>query len=278
MGSLIVQNAFRRTSDLTFLGNLKFDVLQDTLQQTPRNIPCYIIIDFSRHIFTLAELQETKNTIIRGLQFIGANQYPHVLVVISGNPEFAKLAEKVLQKGASLSVFPTMAEFEAVLDKNLTVKQTSSLEASTFDFRDQLRLKLVQMQANEIIPFPPKGNLILKSISTGKSIKTSITDELFIGRKTSDAYHIDVDLTPWRGYQFGVSRQHARFDLTADRVLKVIDLASANGTFVRGIKLMPYVPFEVTHLDVICLGYLLIEICFEAQHTSDELPGNPPGA
>lgn len=71
----------------------------------------------------------------------------------------------------------------------------------------------------------------------------------------------DVDLTSYGAAQRGVSREHVRLEVKDDQLI-VTDLGSTNGTFLRGERIVAYVPYDVHDGDEVVLGRLNIHIHF----------------
>lgn len=72
----------------------------------------------------------------------------------------------------------------------------------------------------------------------------------------------DVDLTPYGASDWGVSRRHATLD-TRHNPPTLMDMGSANGTFVNGQKLTPNQPCFVKDGDEVRLGRLVTRIHFD---------------
>lgn len=64
-----------------------------------------------------------------------------------------------------------------------------------------------------------------------------------------------------------VSRRHGKFEIIPEECT-IIDLGSANGTFVNGVRLAPQTPLVLTMGDVIKLGEFLLT--FQVEEISDE--------
>lgn len=63
-----------------------------------------------------------------------------------------------------------------------------------------------------------------------------------IGRSDSASTYIpDIDLSHYDAKKRGVSRRHAVL-LNYNNVVHVMDLGSMNGTFINGMRLIPYEP------------------------------------
>jgi hypothetical protein len=74
--------------------------------------------------------------------------------------------------------------------------------------------------------------------------------ENLIGRR-SDAQNIVPDVRP---HDPGVSRRHAKLLVRPDGTISIVDLDSANGTFVNDVQLVAGVARELSPSDVITLG------------------------
>jgi pSer/pThr/pTyr-binding forkhead associated (FHA) protein len=72
----------------------------------------------------------------------------------------------------------------------------------------------------------------------------------------------DIDLTPDGGLEGGVSRRHCRI-YEDDGEFFVEDLGSANGTFLDGERLTPYLPHALSDGEVLQLGRVELEIAIE---------------
>ena len=97
------------------------------------------------------------------------------------------------------------------------------------------------MDGGQIMPLDNRNEFTLGRVSEGQPVMP------------------DVDLSPYQAYAGGVSRLHAMIRRDGQRVV-IMDLGSANGTFVNGKRLMPNVERLLTHGDVIALGKLKFQI------------------
>jgi pSer/pThr/pTyr-binding forkhead associated (FHA) protein len=73
----------------------------------------------------------------------------------------------------------------------------------------------------------------------------------------------DIDLTPDGGLDGGVSRRHARIHKQRTQFF-IEDLGSANGTFLNGQRLTPYLPHPLRDKDEIQLGRIRLQIQLQA--------------
>ncbi len=88
-------------------------------------------------------------------------------------------------------------------------------------------------------------------------------DEFLMGRHDkASGIKPDLDLTPHGALEGGVSRIHAALR-RGDEVLSIVDLDSANGTFLNGQRLAANQPRLLRDGDEIRLGRLVFHIYFE---------------
>lgn len=91
-------------------------------------------------------------------------------------------------------------------------------------------------------------------------VRTKLTRPLTMGRSDNDV-DVDVDLTPYKAAEKGVSRRHMLLELVQETVT-LTDLGSTNGTFLNGQKLQPFQKRVVRDGDEIRLGKLSVRIYF----------------
>jgi len=106
----------------------------------------------------------------------------------------------------------------------------------------------------------PPVSLCIKVLSTDRQIQLPATTEVHIGRL--DAAHgifPDLDLTPDGGLDGGVSRRHCKIHRRGSTYL-VEDVGSANGTFLDGQRLTPYLPHVLKDGDALQLGRIKLEV------------------
>ncbi len=117
-------------------------------------------------------------------------------------------------------------------------------------------------------PEPPPTTfnswVTLHLLDTGQVLPLAEKDEFTLGR-ISEGQPImpDIDLSPYQAYASGVSRLHAVIKRQASRVF-LMDLGSANGTYVNGKRLNPNAECSLANGDVIALGKLKIQVLLRA--------------
>lgn len=93
-------------------------------------------------------------------------------------------------------------------------------------------------------------------------------NEITMGRTHGDVV-VDVDLSGYGAVEHGVSRRHAQLRRQNETIV-VIDLDSANSTFLNGQRIIPNEPRILRDGDEIRLGRLVIRVTFELVHVTDE--------
>ncbi|NCP86878.1 MAG: hypothetical protein CO094_04190 [Anaerolineae bacterium CG_4_9_14_3_um_filter_57_17] len=106
--------------------------------------------------------------------------------------------------------------------------------------------------------------ITLHLLDSGQMLPISDRTEFTLGR-ISDNQPImpDVDLTPYRAYDHGISRLHAVIKSINGKAI-VMDLGSSNGTYLNGTRLMPNIETPLRHGDVIALGKLKMQVILSA--------------
>jgi hypothetical protein len=114
-----------------------------------------------------------------------------------------------------------------------------------------------------VAPPPASTNAVvsLNIIVSGDIIPLySQSDETTLGRISEGQPIIpDVDLTPYKAYEAGVSRMHASIRFIDEQVT-ITDLGSANGTRINGMKISSHIPHPIKHGDILTLGKFKIQV------------------
>jgi hypothetical protein len=109
-------------------------------------------------------------------------------------------------------------------------------------------------------PMPSDYWLTLHLLDSGEVLPLSDRNEFTIGRVTDGQPVMpDIDLAPYQAYSRGVSRLHAVITRGVDDVY-IMDLDSANGTYVNGRRLEPHEESVLSNGDVVALGGLKLQV------------------
>lgn len=114
---------------------------------------------------------------------------------------------------------------------------------------------------NSILPLT--ANVILQFEPSGVCLSLPLQRRVMLGRSSSPDSEM-LDLTPFDAYRLGVSRQHCMLERRNSRLI-LIDLGSANGTYLNGTLITPGQGRQVAHGDTLMLGQLRCMVRF---HTS----------
>lgn len=98
---------------------------------------------------------------------------------------------------------------------------------------------------------------------SNRQVELPVVSEIYLGRL--DAAHgifPDLDLTADGGLEGGVSRRHAKIHQKGNRFY-IEDVGSANGTFLNGKRLTPYLPHPLQEGDELQLGKLQLSVAFD---------------
>ncbi|MFC1879649.1 FHA domain-containing protein [Chloroflexota bacterium] len=108
---------------------------------------------------------------------------------------------------------------------------------------------------------PEEGSFIsLNLLSAEKIIPLGERKEATLGRVSQGQPVIpDIDLTPFKAYEAGVSRMHASIKIK-ENLITIIDLASVNGTRINGKKISAHIPYPIKGGDILTLGRFKIQI------------------
>ncbi|MEA3338384.1 MAG: FHA domain-containing protein [Chloroflexota bacterium] len=110
--------------------------------------------------------------------------------------------------------------------------------------------------------------LSVEVISTGRQIQLPPTPEVHVGRL--DAAHgifPDLDLTTDGGLESGVSRHHCKIHQRGSTYL-IEDVGSANGTFLGGQRLTPYLSHVLKNGDELQLGRVKLRVIIQQEASS----------
>jgi pSer/pThr/pTyr-binding forkhead associated (FHA) protein len=111
----------------------------------------------------------------------------------------------------------------------------------------------------------PDAFMSLNIISTGDVIPIAGKDEVTLGRVSEGQPVIpDIDLTPYKAFESGVSRMHASIRLVNEQVM-ITDLGSANGTRINGKQISSHMPQPLKHGDILTLGKFKIQILLHSR-------------
>ena len=128
---------------------------------------------------------------------------------------------------------------------------------TTDRFRDSGVIK-----PSEVPPPPVLDDTIysLYIMDVGQILPLAGREEFTIGRAAEGQPILpDIDLTPFRAYENGVSRLHISVKITPQEIF-AMDLGSVNGTRLNGKRMTPNQLYQLKHGDIISMGKLRVQL------------------
>ncbi|MGQ9521627.1 MAG: FHA domain-containing protein [Anaerolineae bacterium] len=115
-----------------------------------------------------------------------------------------------------------------------------------------------ELPRNEREQAPPAVRV--RIVDTGREIVLPALPELLLGRlDPTHGIFPHLDLGAEKGLEMGVSRRHAKIVQREGRMY-IEDVGSANGTFLNGQRLTPYLPYPLPEESDVQLGRLRLHI------------------
>lgn len=104
--------------------------------------------------------------------------------------------------------------------------------------------------------------LLLHIRGHAQPLVVTISDQIVLGRVDVETQQApDVGLDEYNAQELGVSRRHAAI-LVEDNALKIMDLGSANATYMNGQKLIAHQARILRDGDELRLGRLVMRVTF----------------
>lgn len=173
--------------------------------------------------------------------------------------EVNAIVRKATSKNPNLR-YTSMKEFIQELTKvRLKVRTAKLLTASLTTLRESSD-QVASWAPPDKIDTGPGKQVSLNFLETGQVIELELGREYVIGRRHKSQPIIpDIDLSPFKAYDWGISRLHANLRVDQNDV-SITDLGSSNGTWHAGTRLVTDHPYSLKHGDVLHLGKLKIQI------------------
>lgn len=131
-------------------------------------------------------------------------------------------------------------------------KQTGRLDPSVVDRYQRSRSEDVLMR-------------LINAKQTDQDLSVRLMpDNIYVAGRTDGNFQPHIDLSKFKAVLFGVSREHAQFNIR-DRRLYITDLKSTNGTKINGRPIPPERQYLLQDSDMIQLGGLSLIISFETE-------------
>ncbi|TES93380.1 MAG: FHA domain-containing protein [Anaerolineales bacterium] len=201
----------------------------------------------------------TPDTVILEEDFESLDLIPPSDIV----PEISYELENVIMK----TITPTQVERYQSIDEmleDLSVisrkVKTTVLPAARLSDVAQFSSRFSHAVVPEEVDTEKTEAVALYFLDTGQVLDLENDREYTLGRLYEGQPVVpDIDLTPFKAYEWGISRLHSSINTSTDHVT-VKDLGSSNGTWHAGERLEPNVPITLQHGDIFLLGKLRIQI------------------
>ncbi len=100
----------------------------------------------------------------------------------------------------------------------------------------------------------------LHLLESGQILPVSDRNEFTMGRISENQPIMpDVDLSPFKAFDNGVSRLHAVIRNNSGNII-IMDLGSSNGTYINGTRIVPNIEQPLRHGDIVALGKLKMQV------------------
>ena len=141
-------------------------------------------------------------------------------------------------------------------DKSSAVSTTRQVQGDTAS----LTLEAQALLENVERDVPENGIAIyLTNHERPFDVRTDV--DIVIGRKTDETMGKMVDLTPFRAFEMGISRQHVRIQRVG-RGYQITDLESTNGSWLNGERLLPDQPVPLPNAAQLRLGKMRFYVIY----------------
>lgn len=138
----------------------------------------------------------------------------------------------------------------------------SNIKTKLFDNHDPVETAEPQESYNVNTPRPWRISFLIRQHNV--ELVFEVNDQIIIGRSSKDIQDFEgVDLSPFSGYELGISRNHAGLALKNEQIV-LMDHSSANGTLLNYERLRPNTMYPVKHGDKIQFGDMEVHVHFLA--------------
>jgi hypothetical protein len=178
-------------------------------------------------------------------------------------PEIPDDVDRIVQRATAKNSnerYSSMKQFLEDLTKVRLKVRTARLPTASLTYLQELGGQEASWAPPEKGDTKEGKQVSLNFLDTGQVVVLELNREYVIGRRhKSQPILPDIDLSPFKAYDWGISRLHANLNVTHHQVA-ITDLGSSNGTWHAGARLTPNEPYGLQHGDVIHLGKLKIQI------------------
>ena len=145
--------------------------------------------------------------------------------------------------GSQLVSIQNLATQNLPMDSMPSFDDIAPVKTAEFSADDKISLQV--LEGGQFIPLSNRNEFTIGRLSEGQSVMP------------------DIDLTPYGAYENGVSRLHAALK-KADNQVSIMDLGSANGTYLDGVRLTSEREYPLKHGNIIAFGKLKIQFLVQS--------------
>jgi hypothetical protein len=169
------------------------------------------------------------------------------------SPIFCPVCKRINESGATVCVF---------CNASLEYSQEDQPSTNRMERDTNVLSPAIETEYIKKLDAPEHGVGIYINDFTKPAV-TQDSQEFILGRaKTNTPLEEFVDLTPFGGYENGVSQRHAMIRQT-DSGFKLMDLGSTNGTWLNRKRLIPNRPYPLASGAQIYLGRLCLYVIYK---------------
>jgi serine/threonine protein kinase len=178
-------------------------------------------------------------------------------------PEAPALLDKLVMKLIAPNPHDRYHSTEAVMNDLTALSRrvkTTSLPSAQLSDVAAFSSRFASAVIPEEMSLEPSHKTAIYFMDTGQIVELDDWREYTIGRQYEGQPVLpDIDLTPFKAYEWGISRLHATLKTQPGNVT-IIDMNSSNGTYHAGRRLDANVPHQLKHGDIIMLGKLRLQV------------------
>lgn len=167
----------------------------------------------------------------------------------------SKRIEKIIMKSLEKNTKDRYGTVDLLLKDIDKLKESKSehLPTASLSLAAQIPVKSATAAVTDL-------RLILHFMGSGQILELPPGTDFTLGRIDKKSTIVpDVDLTPYKGHEWGISRMHAKL-IVRGTTIQIVDLDSTNGTWIGGEILSPNMPFQLHHSDMLSLGKMKLQV------------------
>jgi serine/threonine protein kinase len=211
------------------------------------------------HLVTGKPPYESTSTLL----FSRGSNKPNLVPPSTYTPEVPEKLEEVIVKSLahdSDNQYHTIDELVKDLANLKRKVRTAMLPSAQLAELAQYSNRFTKFDVPETLTSKKIEKTTLYFPDNGQMLELKEGKEYSIGRQYKGQPILpDIDLTPFKGYDWGISRLHASLRAISSKVY-ITDLGSSNGTWIDGERITSNKPHELDNGDIFLLGRLRVQV------------------